>query len=176
MEIFLIPIMTGLFGWVLIWLLAKCLFFPIKPIQLGGFKWESGLKPLMEHFPFELIMLNDKDSDAYFKSMQPLMEEKLDYFFNHTIKEKLPMMSMFIGEKTVTQLKSVFLSELANIFPQIIEQFVKNGKTSISNTFITKLSDKLAPIIMNAIKPMQWAAFTFGICWGALIVFIIHLF
>lgn len=176
METFLIPILTGLFGWLLIWLLAKSLFFPTKAIKIGGFTWESSLTPLINKFPFEILMPSEQDSNANFKAMKPLMEEKLDFFFNNTIKEKLPMVSMFIGDKTVAQLKAVFLDELAIIFPQIIEQYTQNAKKGISNTLTTKLFDILAPIVMNAIKPIQWVAFILGLCWGGLIMFLMHQF
>ena len=176
MEIFLIPILTGLFGWMLIWLLAKSLFFPTKAIKIGGFSWESNLSRIINQFPFELLIPNETDNETSFKAMQPLMEEKLDFFFNHTIKDKLPMMSMFIGEKTVAQLKSVFLEELAGIFPQLIGQFAQNTKMNISKSFPTKLSDSIAPIVMKAIKPLQWAAFILGLFWGGLMVFFLHSF
>ena len=176
MEIFLIPILTGLFGWMLIWLLAKSLFFPTKAIQIGGFSWESNLSRIINQFPIELLIPKEADQEASFKAMQPLIEEKLDFFFNHTVKDKLPMMSMFIGDKTVAQLKSVFLEELASIFPQLIGQFAQNAKMNISKSFATKLADTLAPIVMKAIKPMQWAAFILGICWGGLIVLFLHSF
>ena len=176
MDLFLIPILTGLFGWLLIWLMAKSLFFPTTAIKIGGFSWESNLSHLIKQLPVELLKPSEAESEASFKAMQPLMEEKLDFFFNHTIKDKLPMMSMFIGEKTVAQLKSVFLEELANIFPQMIGQFAQNATMNISTSFTTKLSDKLAPIVMKAIKPIQWTAFILGIFWGGLMVFFLHSF
>ncbi len=176
METFLIPMLTGLFGWMLIWLLAKSLFFPTKAIQIGGFSWESNLARLINQFPVELLIPKEADSAASFKAMQPLMEEKLDFFFNHTIKDKLPMMSMFIGDKTVAQLKAVFLEELASIFPQMIDQLTQNATMNMSKSLAVKLSDTIAPIIMKAIKPMQWAAFILGICWGGLMVFFLHSF
>jgi hypothetical protein len=176
METFLIPILTGLFGWMLIWLMAKSLFFPTKAIKIGGFSWESNLSRLINQFPVELLIPNESDSEASFKAMQPLMVEKLDFFFNHTIKDKLPMMSMFIGDKTVAQLKSVFLEELAGNFPQLIGQFAQNAKMNMSKSFATKLLDSIAPIVMKAIKPLQWAAFILGLFWGGLMVFFLHSF
>ena len=176
METFLIPMLTGLFGWMLIWLLAKSLFFPTKAIQICGFSWESNLARLINQFPVELLIPKEADSAASFKAMQPLMEEKLDFFFNHTIKDKLPMMSMFIGDKTVAQLKAVFLEELASIFPQMIDQLTQNATMNMSKSLAVKLSDTIAPIIMKAIKPMQWAAFILGICWGGLMLFFLHSF
>jgi hypothetical protein len=83
---------------------------------------------------------------------------------------------MFIGDKTVAQLKSVFLEELASIFPQLIGQFAQNTKMNISKSVTTTLSDKLAPIVMKAIKPIQWTAFLLGLFWGGLMVFFLHSF
>ncbi len=176
MVTYLIPILTGIFGWLLIWLLAKSLFFPTKAIKIGGFTWESQLTLLIHQFPVELIMPSADNNEASFKAMQPLMEEKLDFFFNHTIKEKLPMLSMFIGEKTVAQLKTVFLEELASIFPQFIEQFAQNAKKGTSNILVTKLSNSFAPILMKAIKPLQWLGFFLGLAWGGLMVLLMGLF
>ena len=165
----------------LIWLdahlvVGKSLFFPTKAIKIGGFSWESNLSRLINQFPVELLIPNETDNEASFKAMQPLMEEKLDFFFNDTIKDKLPMMSMFIGDKTVAQLKSVFLEELASIFPQIIGQFAQDAKMNISKSLAAKLSDTIAPIVMKAIKPIQWAAFILGLCWGGLMLFFLHSF
>ena len=176
MEIFLIPLLTGLFGWLLIWLLAKSLFFPVHPIKIGGFSWKSSLPNLIHQIPFELLIPKDADSDASFKAMQPLMEEKLDFFFTHTIKDKLPMMSMFIGDKTVAQLKMVFLAELASIFPELIGQYTQNAKMNMTTSLATKMSDKLAPIVMKAVKPIQWVAFILGVGWGSVMMCLLHSF
>ncbi|NBR56326.1 MAG: hypothetical protein EBU05_04620 [Chitinophagia bacterium] len=149
MDLFLIPILTGLFGWLLIWLSAKSLFYPTKAIQIGGFTWESNLSHLIHQFPIDLLIPKESESEASF---------------------------MFIGDKTVAQLKSVFLEELASIFPQLIGQFAQNAKMNMSKSLATKLADTLAPIVMKSIKPIQWGAFVLGICWGGLIVFFLHSF
>jgi hypothetical protein len=37
----------------------------------------------------------------------------------------MPVVGMFIGEKTIAQLKQVFLDELQSLFPQIMNSYAK---------------------------------------------------
>lgn len=173
MQTIFIPLLTGLLGWAMIWLFAKSLFFPTNSIQIGRFKWKSGFALLVDQFPIEFFIANEHETDAQFKAMQPLMEQKLDHFFSHTIQDKLPMLSMFIGDKTTTQLKTVFLDELALIFPEIIGQFAQKAKKKLTDGLANKLASTLAPILMKAIKPYQWLAFVIGLGWGYFILYLL---
>ncbi|HEV9035142.1 MAG TPA: DUF445 domain-containing protein, partial [Puia sp.] len=56
----------------------------------------------------------------------PLAEEHIDHFLRIKLKETMPMISMFIGEKTIGQLKEVFMSELEQLFPIIMKNYVAN--------------------------------------------------
>jgi len=172
MQTTLIVLMSGLWGWILIWLLAKSLFFPTKPLSFFGFKWEPAIHSFISHFPFEAFAPTP-NKDAY-QAILPLIDEKIDEFFDQTIKEKLPMLSMFIGDKTVVQLKTVFLEELASLFPQIIQQFSEHAKKEMIHAINLKLILVLKPIIMKSIKPMQWMAFGIGCVWGFITVFVIN--
>jgi hypothetical protein len=172
MQTILIAFMSGLFGWILIWLLAKSLLNPTNPLSFLGFKWEPAIHTFISHFPFESFAPTPNE-DAY-HAILPLIDEKLDHFFDKTIKEKLPMISMFIGDKTVVQLKAVFLEELASLFPQIIQQFSENAKKEMTRTLASKLILVLKPIVMKSIKPLQWMAFVIGFIWGLMTVYLIN--
>lgn len=172
MQTILIVLMSGLLGWILIWLLAKSLFYPAKPLSILGFKWEAAIYSFVSQFPYEAFAPTP-NKDAY-KAILPLIDEKLDQFFDKTIKEKLPMISMFIGDKTVVQLKTVFLEELAGLFPQIILQFSENAKKEMTQTLSSKFILVLKPIIMRSIKPLQWMAFVIGTIWGLFIVYLLQ--
>ena len=41
-------------------------------------------------------------------------------------KEAIPVISMFVGEKIISQLKELFLEELKELFPSIMSQFIGN--------------------------------------------------
>jgi len=100
----------------------------------------------------------------------------LDSFFKERLTEKMPIISMFIGEKTITQLKEVFIEELQTLFPDLISQFSK----SIQAAFLSTLSSKWAPILetmlLKATQKLRWIAFLIGAIWGWVIYLIlIHL-
>ena len=56
----------------------------------------------------------------------PLAEEHIDHFLRVRLKETMPMISLFIGEKTMGQLKAVFMTELETLFPVIMKKYVSN--------------------------------------------------
>jgi uncharacterized membrane protein YheB (UPF0754 family) len=58
------------------------------------------------------------------------------------------MVSMFIGDKTINTMKTVFMQELETLFPQIMRQFASNLKNDpgIEQLITTKLL---------AISPLQ---------------------
>ena len=75
------------------------------------------------------INLEDKIGDpANFQKLVPLIENHVDDFLRNKLKEQMPMISMFIGDKTITTMKGVFMKELENMFPQIMRQFASNLK------------------------------------------------
>jgi len=41
------------------------------------------------------------------------------------------MISMFIGDKTIDSLKTIFLKELENLFPEVMKQFAGNMKNDL---------------------------------------------
>lgn len=165
--------MTGLFGWFLVWLLLKSLFYPYKPIQIGGFSWEGALYPMMRTFPIESLIPTSNDGGL--ADAMPFIDEKLDEFFKNKLKEKLPIISMFIGEKTITQLKSVFMDELQVLFPELIKHFTSTATAAVSQKLMSSIPT-LEPIIMKATKQVRWIAFIMGSLWGIITYFLAQLF
>jgi uncharacterized membrane protein YheB (UPF0754 family) len=54
----------------------------------------------------------------------PMVEEHVDHFLRNKLKEAMPMVAMFIGDKTIGQLKAVFMQELTELFPVILRNYV----------------------------------------------------
>jgi uncharacterized membrane protein YheB (UPF0754 family) len=61
----------------------------------------------------------------------PLAEEHIDNFLRVRLKEQMPMISMFIGDKTIGQLKEVFMKELEDLFPVIMKNYVANLRNDL---------------------------------------------
>ena len=60
------------------------------------------------------------------KKIMPIAEKHIDEFLRTRLGEAFPMIGMFIGEKTINQLKTLFMNELETIFPVIIKGYMQN--------------------------------------------------
>lgn len=90
--------------------------------------------------------LADKSS---FDSIRPLIETHVDEFLGHRLGKEMPMIGMFIGDKTIAQLKSIFMKELEEIFPLVMNQYMGNlaggtQSTAVLPEKISRLSAELA--------------------------------
>ena len=175
MNFILIPLMTALFAWLLTWSFVKLLFFPYKPLNLFGYKWEGALYPLTQQLSLDQF-LGEEQIGKQLDQVMPFIDSKLDDFFRNKISEKLPMISMFIGDKTIAQLKSVFMEELSNLFPSLITQFSQSLEADFKSNFKEKMAPAIEIIIMKATAKFRIAAFVIGLLWGFLTYFIISLF
>lgn len=161
MTFFLIPILVGAFGWILVWALAT---LPFKSQNLSK-KWLAQINLT------EIIPQTTKNEP--FEALKPLINEKLDDFFSNKISAKLPMISMFIGEKTIMELKEVFMEELSLLFPLLITEFSAHLNKELHAQWQQKFGKIVQQKIAKASWPYRWIAFAFGAAWGTVIALIL---
>lgn len=125
-------------GWFVIWLTVKMLFRPLKPFTIAGFRLQGVLPAnqqgiakkigtLVSTQLFSLDMLQQKVTDPEnFNKLKPEIEAHIDSFLRVRLKETFPMLSMLIGDKTINQLKSAFLTELETLFPVLMASYTSN--------------------------------------------------
>jgi hypothetical protein len=163
MIFFLIPILVGAFGWCLIWAIAVVPFkWPyLADKWIGEIDLAKLIPELTENDPFE--------------AMQPVINDNLDNFFRHKLSAKLPMISMFIGDKTIEELKAVFMEELALLFPLLINEFSAHLNKDLQQQWAQKFRSIVEQKIIKASRPFRWFAFALGAIWGTLIALILPL-
>jgi hypothetical protein len=81
---------------------------------------------------------------------------------------------MFIGDKTIEQLKEVFVEELREIFPSLIQHLAAKTKYDFSENLSTKWSPLLKSSLLKATRTYRIIAFSIGIVWGILILILTH--
>ena len=79
----------------------------------------------------------------------PIVETHVDDFLRNKLKEKMPMIGMFIGEKTIGNLKEVFLKEIEDLFPQVLTQFTSNLRNQVD-------VEKMIATKITAVSAKQW--------------------
>lgn len=106
-----------------------------------------------ELFSFSSIKEKAAGPDA-FNKLKPEVEKHIDHFLKEKLKESFPMLSMFIGDKTIGQLKNAFLAELESLFPVIMNSYLSNlekdfNPRQLIAEKIGNLSFSKADLLMN---------------------------
>ena len=149
-----LPLLLSAFtGWFVIWLIIKILFWPQQPFAIAGFKIQGVLpanqqliaekigKLVSAKFSFDALQQKVTDPEN-FNKLKPEIETHIDSFLRERLKVTFPMLSMLIGDKTITQLKTAFLTELETLFPALMKSYVANLEKEFN---IEKLvSEKIA--------------------------------
>ena len=160
----IMPLFTSfsfiLFSWVLLTFLLR----PKKPVSIAGITFQ-GIIPskipgliaklkaeAINAFPsFEEIenkITNPKNTEK----ILPIADAHLDNFLRNKLSEKIPVLGMFIGDRTINNLKTVFLEELKELFPSAIKSFAGELKNDFNpEDFITKA---MGPDLENKIESM----------------------
>lgn len=136
---YILPLLLSCFtGWFVIWLTIKMLFRPYKPIAVAGFTIQGvipanqqlvaekiGRLVSTELFSFDALQQKVTDPEN-FNKLKPEIETHIDSFLRVRLKETFPMLSMLIGDKTINQLKTAFLTELETLFPVLMKSYITN--------------------------------------------------
>ena len=107
----------------------------------------------------------------------PMIEDHIDDFLRNRLSNEMPVISMFIGDKTINKLKASFMKEIELLFPQVMKQYAGNLKNELDleQIVITKVagfsSDKLEEVLYQIMSK----EFRFVEIIGAVIGFIIGL-
>lgn len=182
----LIPLLSAFIGWITIRLAIKLLFRPHSPKKILGFSLQ-GILPAQKMEiarqagnyvakQFSLAGIEQKINDPKnFETVKPLIETHIDDFLRNKLKEQMPMISMFIGDKTINSLKTIFIQEIETLFPQVMQQFAGNLKNEFNPeqmvvSKITSLSPQQfeTAFYQNMKKEMRVASL-FGAAIGLLI-------
>ncbi len=134
---YILPILLSCFtGWVTAWIAVKFLFHPRNPISLPGFKLQGIIPKNQQAIAQQLgqmvskeflsfSALKDKVTDPEnLMRLKPEIENHIDIFLREKLKDTFPMLSVFIGDKTINQLKAAFLMELESLFPVLMNSYM----------------------------------------------------
>src|SRR5947207_4324662 len=134
---YIITVLLSTFtGWVTTWIAIKMLFHPRRPIKFLGLTIQ-GIFPKNQHLIAqklgqvvgkELLSFSEIEQKVTnpenLQKLRPDIEAHIDNFLHNKIKDVFPMLSMFIGDKTISQLKDAFLMELESLFPVLMKNYM----------------------------------------------------
>ena len=141
-------------GWITTWIAIKLLFHPRKPFRVAGLSIQGIFpknqpliaKKLGQVVSRELLSFSEIEarviSPDNLQMLRPEIEKHIDVFLREKLKESFPMLSVFIGEKTINQLKGAFLKELESLFPVLMKSYMNKLEKDLDLEKI--VTDKVA--------------------------------
>jgi uncharacterized membrane protein YheB (UPF0754 family) len=120
----LIPALTAFTGWITIRLAVSLFLKRVFPQQRE--QWTAQLaKKISAEVSFDAIGQKITTPENVQKIM-PQVEVHVDEFLRKGLPKAFPIISSFIGERTIGQLKEIFMKELETIFPTVIQNYIGN--------------------------------------------------
>ena len=167
---FLIPLISAFIGWFTNWIAIKMLFHPREPRKILGFTLQGIFPKRQQQFAEklgklvsdELLSFSDiatKITDPKnLQSVMPMVDNHIDDFLRKQLPEQMPIISMFIGDSTIRELKSVFLVKLQELFPEIMHSYMNTLQDQLNlEAIVTEKvagfsSDKMEQILMSIMQ------------------------
>lgn len=170
-------------------LAIKMLFHPRKPVKILGITIQGIFPKRQKVFAeklgrlvsAELLSFGDIQdkitSIENLKKLTPLIEGHIENFLRVKLGEEMPLLSIFIGERTIKSLKRIFMQELEILFPQIMKGYTDqlahdlNLERIVTEKVAAFSSEKLESILIQIMSK----EFRFVEILGGVIGFIIGL-
>lgn len=142
-TLLLIPFISAFIGWFTNWIAIKMLFHPKEPKRILGITFHGIFPKRQQQFAEklgklvseELLSFSDIESKITnpenLDKIMPMVDKHIEDFLRVKLPESMPVISMFIGDKTINQLKDIFLTEMKTLFPQIMGNYMGKLKTEL---------------------------------------------
>lgn len=187
--IYFLPIISAFIGWFTNWIAIKMLFHPREPKKIFGITLQGIFPKRQQQFAQKLGQLVSKELISFddiagkinkpetIQKAIPFVEEHIDKFIKTKLKEEIPLLSMFINDKSIESIKKGMVHEIESLFPLLITKMTDGVKNDLDIEQIVMQkasnfsSDKLEEIL-NAIMSKE---FRFVEIIGAVLGFLIGL-
>ncbi len=132
----LIPLISAFIGWFTNWIAIKMLFHPRVPKKILGITFHGIFPKRQKQFAMKLGKLVSSELLSFtdieqkiskpenVEKILPLLDAHIDTFLKEKLTAQIPMLAMFVGEKTIAEVKGVFMAELQELFPILMKQYM----------------------------------------------------
>jgi uncharacterized membrane protein YheB (UPF0754 family) len=183
----LIPFISAFIGWFTNWIAIKMLFHPREPKKILGITFHGIFPKRQRQFAEKLGKLVSTELISFkeieekithsgnLEKVMPVIENRVDDFLRRKLSDVFPIISMFIGDSTINQLKVVFMDELRTIFPEIIRKYMKNLESELDMEEIvtTKVAGFSSDKMENILNQIMSSEFRFVEIIGGVLGFLI---
>ncbi|RYZ19633.1 MAG: hypothetical protein EOO10_24105 [Chitinophagaceae bacterium] len=165
----LVILIAAIGGGLMSVMFTKLLFRPYSPKDIFGFRLH-GIVPailpglasyasaqLKDNFLSEETLGQKLTDPVLLAKLKPEIETHVDEFLKVKLKEAFPLLSNFMGEKTLAKFKEAFLTEVETILPALLKSY--SGQLLVQWKPDLLLEEKLNSIDLGAIEAMAQQKF-----------------
>ena len=188
-TLILIPVISAFIGWFTNWIAIKMLFHPKVPVKILGITFHGIFPKRQKQFAEKLGKLVSQELLSFsdieqkisnpdnIEKLMPYVETHIDHFLRVKLAEEMPMIGMFIGDKTINQMKAVFIKELQTLFPSIMENYMAQLEKDLDleKIVIDKVSGFSSDKLEEILQAIMSKEFRFVEIIGGVLGFIIGL-
>lgn len=185
--IILVPLISAFIGWITNWVAIKMLFHPREPKKFLGITFHGIFPKRQKQFAEKLgkIVSNEFlsfsdieekiSSPENLRKIMPMIEKHIDTFLRVRLSDEMPVISMFIGDKTIERMKAALMNEIESLFPQVMKQYAGNLKSELDleHIVIQKVSSFSSDKLEEILYQIMSKEFRFVEVIGAVIGFLI---
>jgi len=174
MILYSFPLIAAFIGWIFNLILIQYLFKNVLPAKLPVLGSEAGKYVSDKVFNFDQLAAKINDPKQL-EAVKPFIEGHIDHFLNGKLKEKMPAIAMFIGEKTIGMMKTALMEEIDSLLPGLLNQFTGNLADTINiekalNAKLNELpQEKITAILNDNLKKEKCMFQVFGAVSGLVI-------
>jgi uncharacterized membrane protein YheB (UPF0754 family) len=166
----LVPVISAFIGWLANRVAITLLFYPRRPIKLLGLRIRGVFPRKQEEFAGKLAkllsneLLSFRDIEEKFtqpgsvKRIMPQVEEHIDHFLRIKLPAQMPVISMFIGDKTIQELKTVFTAEMEELFPVVMKNYINGFREEL--TIENMVTDRVRRFSSSRLEELFRSALT----------------
>ena len=188
-SLVLSPIIAAFIGWITNWIAIKMLFHPRLPKKILGITFQGIFPKRQQQFAEKLGKLVSEELLSFtdiekkitdpknIQQLMPVVETHIDQFLRQKLAEEMPIISMFIGENTIQQLKATFMKELEILFPVIMQRYMGHlqKELDLERIVIEKVASFSTDKLESILTSIMSREFRFIERLGAILGFIIGL-
>ena len=173
MYLYFFPVIAAVIGWLFNLSFINYLFGKVIPSRMPAIAGKAGRYASDKVLNMDVIAAKITDP-ANLAEMRPFIENHIDTFLRVKLKEKMPAIAMFVGEKTLDTMKASLMDEIDVLLPNLLEKYAGNlgGKINIEQVLMAKINELPVAELLN--KNLKKEKMMFQL-FGALSGFVIGL-
>ena len=186
-SLIILPLIAAFLGWLGVRLALHLLFQPRQPKSYFGFTIQGFLpknrpqlaaglgKKAAEMLEMSNIVAKAKDP-ALIASLMPGIERHIDGFLQQRLKEKIPVLAMFLSDSVLNTIRTSLLEEIEGLLPHVVSQFADGLSSTLDvGQLVTQkltaipveqLEDTIRKAMSREIRLLERAGATLGFLIG----------